>query len=154
MQKLVTKKVTKKTVKTVTKSVDSKTNPIVPLAAIIISAIFVGPLLTVYTGYVIAVFLVPAVVSFIVAFTYKDMTGLELTEEMRRSATVITSVLGILLVVFWTMLVPTQTVNEIPQNTFTVYQIVFRSLWVIAGVLVSVFLPLGVTVPKTAVKKK
>ena len=152
LKKVSKSKVSTKTkVAKVTKSSKSA-NPMAISAIIAISAVLVGPAVWYFTQSftysALLLFLIPASVSFVAAAMFKDVTGVEMSETFRRETTTATAVFAVILSVIVGVLAPRIGFDGKADIVLPMFMIIYRSLWAIIGVLVSVYLPLGMTIPK------
>lgn len=140
----------KKTARTsrVTNSKSSDSTAMMMAAVVVISTVILAPLLWLFTKSLLVLFLVPTVVSVVVAARFKEMTGKEMTQEFRRETTTITAVFAVVLAVLMALNLPKIGLDGKPDTVLPIFMIIYLSLWAIAGVLVTVFLPLGLTIPK------
>jgi len=93
-------------------------------------------------------FVIPAVASLVTAFMFKEVTGTVMSEEFRKETTTITAVFAVVLAVLSSLNLPAIGLDGRPDNVLPIFMIIYMSVWAIVAVLVTVYLPLGVTVDK------
>jgi hypothetical protein len=125
-----------------------KQNPIGLIALIVISSIIVGPALWYFFGNVLFIFVIPALVSFVVAFMYQDLIGEAMNRNFRNETTAIVALLAVVLAVVITVKSPMVGLDGIEDTKLPILMIFFRSVWALTATLLTVYLPLGVTIPK------
>lgn len=123
-------------------------HPLVLTAIIAVASVGVGPLLWWYFNNVTFLFAVPALVSFVIAFMYKDLVGEVMSASFRNETTVIVAVLAVIVSAIITVRMPMVGLDGVPGTTLPVFLIFFRSVWGLTTALLTVYLPLGVTLPK------
>lgn len=143
----VSKKKTAKPSK-VSTSKSGESTAMMMAAVVVVATVVVAPLVWLVTKSLLVLFLIPTVVSVVVAARFKDMTGKEMTQEFRRETTTITSVFAVVLAVLMALNLPKIGLDGRPDTVLPIFMIIYLSLWAIVGVLVTVFLPLGLTIPK------
>lgn len=129
-------------------SSDAGSKQMMLAAVVVVATCLVGPLLWLLFKSVWILFVVPAITSFIVAVIYKETTGTVMSRDFRQETTTITAVFAVVLAVLATLNLPAIGIDGRPDNVLPIFMIIYMSLWAIIGVLVAVFLPLGITVAK------
>lgn len=122
-------------------------------AAVVVMSVIVAPLLWLLTGSLAALFGLPMATSLFVALLYKQYTGVSMSADFRRETTTITAVFAVILGVLSALNLPKIGLDgRVDETVLPIFMIVYMSVWAIVATLVTVFLPLGITVERA--KKK
>lgn len=140
------KSVRKISAKSPTKSPES--SQMMLAAAVVVATVIIAPALWLLTKSLLVLFLIPTAVSFIAAAMFREMTGKDMSQEFRRETTTITAVFAVVLAVMMALNLPRLGLDGRADNVLPIFMIIYLSLWAIVGVLVTVYLPLGITIPK------
>jgi hypothetical protein len=117
-------------------------------AVVVVSTVLVAPLVWLLFKSVWVLLGIPAVVSLGAAVMFKEYTGSAMTQEFRKETTTITAVFAVVLAVLASSNLPAIGLDGRPDTMLPIFMIIFMSVWAIIAVLVTVYLPLGVTIPK------
>lgn len=144
-------KVAKKTSRKVTSSsvsFETAARPMMISAVVVLSAVLITPIAWLMFQSIALLFIIPTVASLLAALMYKQITGKQMTQEFRRETTTITAVFAVIVSVLAALNLPKIGLDGQPDNVLPIFMIFYMSLWAIVGVLVTVYLPLGITIPK------
>lgn len=150
MPKVTKKSATKRKVAPAKRSVSrgSEAKQMTLAALVVVSTVLVAPLAWLLFKSVWVLLGIPAVVSLGAAAMFKDYTGVAMSQEFRKETTTITAVFAVVLAVLASSNLPAVGLDGRPDTMLPIFMIIFMSVWAIIGVLVTVYLPLGVTIPK------
>jgi len=150
MPKVVKKSSAKKKVVAAKRSVSkgSESKQMMVAAIVVVSTVLVGPLAWLLFKSVWLLLGIPAFVSFGAAMMFKDYTGTTMSQEFRKETTTITTVFAVVLAVLSSSNLPAIGLDGRPDTTLPIFMILFWSVLAIVSVLVTVYLPLGITVAK------
>ncbi|MCC7304566.1 hypothetical protein IT418_04115 [bacterium] len=129
-------------------SVDVETKKHMVAAVVVVSAAVITPVAWLMWGSVLLLFLIPTIGSLLAALLFKQITGRAMTQEFRRETTSITAVFAVILSVLASLNLPRIGLDGQADTVLPIFMIFYMSLWAIAGVLVTVYLPLGITIPR------
>lgn len=126
-------------------------NSVVMTAAVVVTSVVIAPLVAMVFKSVVPLLILPAVVSVVVAFMYKGYVGEDMSYNFRRETTTLVAVLGVILVAILSVKYPAETgqvFDGVQASVEPIFMLLYRSLMVIVGTAVAVFLPLSLTVKK------
>ncbi len=146
--KKVTKVTRKSTVVTGVKSTKSESNQMLVSALVVVSAVIFGPAAWYIFQSVVLLFVIPAAASIMAALMFKQITGTVMTDEFRKETTTVTAVFAVILAVLSALNLPQIGLDGKADTVLPIFMIIYMSVWAIVGVLVTVYLPLGLTIPK------
>lgn len=146
--KKVTKVTRKSTVVTGVKSTKSESNQMLVSALVVVSAVIFGPAAWYIFQSVVLLFAIPAAASIMAALMFKQITGTVMTDEFRKETTTVTAVFAVILAVLSALNLPQIGLDGKADTVLPIFMIIYMSVWAIVGVLVTVYLPLGLTIPK------
>ncbi|PIY17036.1 hypothetical protein CO112_02165 [Candidatus Dojkabacteria bacterium CG_4_9_14_3_um_filter_150_Dojkabacteria_WS6_41_13] len=129
-------------------SSDAGSKQMMLAAIVVVSTCIFAPLMWLVFRSVWVLFVIPAVASLVTAFMFKEVTGTVMSEEFRKETTTITAVFAVVLAVLSSLNLPAIGLDGRPDNVLPIFMIIYMSVWAIVAVLVTVYLPLGVTVDK------
>lgn len=142
-------KVTKKSARKVeSESIGLGSKQLMVSTVVVVSTVIIAPIAWYMFDSILILFLVPAIASLLAAVMFKQVTGKVMTEGFRRETTTTTAVFAVILSVLAALNLPKLGLDGKPDVVLPVFMILYMSLWAIVGVLVTVYLPLGITIPK------
>lgn len=148
MPKVVKKSAVKANKVSAKVSKTSDASQMVMAAVIVIFTVLIAPVAWWVTQTVWVLYAIPAVVSGVAAVMFKNVTGRTMSEQFRQETTTTTAVFAVVLAVLMALNLPNLELDGSVGNVLPIFMIIFLSVLAIVSVLVTVYLPLGLTVEK------